>query len=433
MTRVEPLEPRRHLAATLMPDPTFSEDGMLQLPTSRADSLLAVDGAVFAQNGQTFYKFFDNGQLDTSCGTNGQVEIDIESPQMAYDKRLNALYVAGRGDGTASRPLVCVARLTSTGQLDASYGAGGYAGYTPVSTDPDVSVGTTLTKILPISGKGLMIGFDRTTTRPLGTDALYAPTGGEAEAVLMKLRSNGSRDPGFARRGTLTLLGGSTSFSGSEFSFDYRYTLPHIVDLAEFTTGVNVVLTREEGSVSGANSAVVQDEDATFQIKYRTVSNTGVVDPSVAHSWTLVKGVKTNGIDAEQPSGNTFAPLTIRLDQPLQISVVGQVKRFDFDSSTSRYSVSTSQPYAFRLTPGVRPSPKLLTTLPNVTQVFQTKRDRFYAINVNGVVQRIASDLGSTRPSVVFGTATFDPAYTFDTDSSGRLLASKGDLLERLR
>lgn len=430
MNLCDVLESRVLMAATPL-DPTFGTGGKAASLDGGASHVLATGDAIYVESTRIdgnsdrrlLYKYTSAGKLDASWGGGGQVALPMEMTQIAYDQRTGLLYTAGNGDGSADAPKVMVMRFTRTGQFDSTFGTDGIAGYTPVSTAANTQTATSITKILPVAGKGLMVGF---------TLSAYSRDEDDS-AVLMKLRGNGTRDPGFGRSGKVTLLGGyeiTTAGGATEGPYAYNYASPRITDLVEQPQGIRVVLTRATGTSHGSDDFNSDSSNETFQIKLRTVFASGTVDTGTAYSWTLLKPLTTGG--------NTFQTMIARYDgknaKHDNVSVIGEVTTYDASSSsTGKVSHTATEPYLFSIAPGVRASPRRLDRrLTGVTAVYSATPGIYFAA-VSGAVVKTSFSGANTTGFADGGVAFLAKnASPLDVDPNGGLLLIAGSTLERI-
>jgi uncharacterized delta-60 repeat protein len=186
---LEPLEDRTTPSYGL--DPTFSGDGLLQthLGNSGARTANAVqsDGRILIQenteNGSVVARFNPDGTPDATFGTNGQVTLPT-SPMLHTSLAVGAdglIYAMGAGPAAGG-----VYRLTPDGQIDTTFGTGGFA-----AAPFDLFSGDNLA-VQP-DGKVVLVGTTQ-AFRPPGT------TTGEAFGFA-RLLPTGQPDPSFGDAG----------------------------------------------------------------------------------------------------------------------------------------------------------------------------------------------------------------------------------------
>ena len=314
-------------------DPSFSGDGWTQvidvegrLTAMAADVALLPDGRILAattvegQLGDSAYgvvRFLPNGEIDTTFGENGLTTIDAGSFARAEAievQRDGAIVVGGQG-GCSLRACIAVARFTSDGTADASFGEGGVAranlriasGATDIAIQPDGRIvavghrrkggdsqddlmfaavrfdpGGEVDRGFGKRGKTLVdfgYGDDEAAAvavRPsgglvvvgLGTRNLYL-TG--TDIAIAALRGNGSLDRRFGRRGTLTLGGKGPDF-GDDVEIDGRGRI-----LVAGSTGSKALIARLRPSGSmdrgfGRGGRAMPERGIAFEITIRGAS-----------------------------------------------------------------------------------------------------------------------------------------------------------------
>lgn len=128
-------------------DPTFGTGGIFTSPTTRGSaSALAIqtDGKIVVAGGgvanSTFadilFRLNTNGTLDTTFGSGGIVTIDNTGGFFALAIQPNGKIVAAGEGNSGTRSIVQVARFDSNGSLDSSFGTGGFTTTTAIPFTP---------------------------------------------------------------------------------------------------------------------------------------------------------------------------------------------------------------------------------------------------------------------------------------------------------
>lgn len=207
------------LTVTGSADSTFSSDGLIKEPLPSASTMNIADcvhqaddkiitvGQAYDQNGYTtaiVHRYNKDGSRDTSYGNNGALSINLGHLAMVGDADLQAdgkLVLTAFGtnqQNTTPGPFKnIVARVTSAGQLDTTFGTAGVVAYTPggyYSYAQGVSVAR--------SGKILVSGISSEGTTAADLNGVWSTT-------ITRLNSDGSKDTSFSRDGVAKIARGS--------------------------------------------------------------------------------------------------------------------------------------------------------------------------------------------------------------------------------
>ena len=222
---IEPLECRSLLASTAAAatglDPTFGTAGQVSLPKPfypGSDSRALVPGKVIASGGGYYFVAGQNystnkafvarltsaGKLDMTFGTKGFAALPFEAVRMTYDSSKGFLYVGSNSEGNNTYGTAAtVTRVLSNGVIDSNYGDLGTFSYTPPkpsAADSDARATVEAINVLPDGSA--VVAIDRQTR---------AGNGGvvDQSVALFKLRKNGTRDPNYGKKGVIQLFGGT--------------------------------------------------------------------------------------------------------------------------------------------------------------------------------------------------------------------------------
>ena len=256
-------------------DSSFSSDGVYQI-MNQSDSLPAVDvrpgpngtivvaalvgvnfgGGSPSNSSSNIYRMLPNGTLDSTWGTAGVANIDVNS-STTYGENVNSIEVLPDGSVVAAVQVyiagmnpqqeVRLAKLTSAGVLDTSFATNGFATIHSGSGMSNVYVRDL--QIAP-SGSLYVIGF---------------ASGSSSSTKVYKVQANGSLDSSFATNGELTLpsqlsrvgadgsgnlyAGGQTSSNPTDARI-VKYTSSGTADTAFGTNGEVVFNTSQTSSES---------------------------------------------------------------------------------------------------------------------------------------------------------------------------------------
>ncbi len=144
-------------------------------------------------------KISSTGSLDSSFGTSGTLTLSGSEAALAAGSSGTFLVA---GSSSAATPDATVSKYTSTGSLDTSFGTSGVA-----TVDTSTSGETGVSAVL-VNGK-IMVGVNVTTS------ASGQP--GSFSAKLVRLNADGSVDSSFGTGGVATVYSGSMSLRRAEF------------------------------------------------------------------------------------------------------------------------------------------------------------------------------------------------------------------------
>jgi uncharacterized delta-60 repeat protein len=256
-------------------DSSFSSDGVYQI-MNQSDSLPAVDvrpgpngtivvaalvgvnfgGGSPSNSSSNIYRMLPNGTLDSTWGTAGVANIDVNS-STTYGENVTSIEVLPDGSVVAAVQVyiagpnpqqeVRLAKLTSAGVLDTGFATNGFATIHSGSGMSNVYVRDL--QIAP-SGSLYVIGF---------------ASGNSSSTKVYKVQANGSLDSSFATNGELTLpsqlsrvgadgsgnlyAGGQTSSNPTDARI-VKYTSSGTADTAFGTNGEVVFNTSQTSSES---------------------------------------------------------------------------------------------------------------------------------------------------------------------------------------
>ena len=145
-------------------------------------------------------KISSTGSLDSSFGTSGTLTLSGSGADLA-DGPSGAFFVAGTS--SAATPDATVSKYTSTGSLDASFGTSGVA-TVDTSTLSETGVSASV-----VNGK-IMVGV-KVRTSASGQASSYS-------ANLVRLNADGSVDSGFGTSGAATVYSGTAALVRAKFT-----------------------------------------------------------------------------------------------------------------------------------------------------------------------------------------------------------------------
>jgi uncharacterized delta-60 repeat protein len=193
------------------PDPSFDGDGMVTYHQGNwdwgRDLALTADGKIIVAGNidntydrPTIWRFLDSGALDTSFGLSaGKTLVQVTSAEvqgtdLAVDPASGDYLLLGNQQDS----WLTVARLTPAGALQKSFASVGYLIYKALPTVTGARVR------FDAAGKMLVAG----RSRPDGA-------GADTDLTLLRIRADGSVDPGFGTLGRV-LHDGATGTTGTE-------------------------------------------------------------------------------------------------------------------------------------------------------------------------------------------------------------------------
>ncbi|MFN5603888.1 MAG: hypothetical protein ACK49V_04970, partial [Actinomycetes bacterium] len=145
-------------------------------------------------------KISSTGSLDSSFGTSGTLTLSGSGADLAAGSS-GTFLVAGTSSGAT--PDATVSKYTSTGSLDTTFGTSGVA-----TVDTSTSRETGVSAVL-VNGK-IMVGVNVTTSAS-GQPSSFS-------AKLVRLNADGSVDSGFGTSGVATVYSGTLALARAEFT-----------------------------------------------------------------------------------------------------------------------------------------------------------------------------------------------------------------------
>ncbi|MDB5327791.1 MAG: hypothetical protein JWM57_3360 [Phycisphaerales bacterium] len=420
----ESLDARRLMAATGL-DPTFANDGSLTLksPLTPNGAFAAGGGATFmaVDNGTLHYvaKLDAAGQLDPTFGSAGLARVGFKVSQLAY---LNGtIYAGGTTPATAALgETLNVTRLRPTGKIDQAFGSAGtfsFASALPSGTAPTAKV--SVDKINVLADGSAVVAIDRTTAAT-DTDPNFVHRDTDQNLALIKLRPDGTKDTRYGMRGISVLLTGTVRHTFPSALVEINADRGYFADVQTNRHGVtSVLIQKQTGTGSELNDAYDDNEEydavgvGRFDVKARTISAKGVVDPATAYSWKL-------------------------LDSTGDDSTYYRVPYVGYQGGSLRATVaeigkSTSATYFYTLQPGARPTRQAIDThiAGDVAQFIPSIKGTYFAVGFKRIT-RLNSDFTIDSSFGVNGLARTDSSdLGFFADDSGRLLGAYGGIVRR--
>ena len=188
----------------------------------------ATDQTGSARDGLLIERFNSNGSLDTSFGPGGVVNLLSTAFGEGYGVAIqpNGAILASGAVAPSTIPLAVVARLTSAGKLDPTFGSGGIDQLNLGNSSYALAVAVAPNGSIALAGK-------------------QTPSQVQ-NAVVARLKSNGALDPGFAGVGATTFV---DPYGGANAGFN---------SVAFQSNGAIVVGGAAVGGSSNANAMIVR-------------------------------------------------------------------------------------------------------------------------------------------------------------------------------
>ena len=301
-----------------MPDPTFGGDGTVTTAIGAAGDeakalAIQADGKIVAvgTNGDRFElaRYETNGDLDDSFGTNGVVTTNpTPSWDVAYGTALQPngkIVVAGFGTpGAPFRPRFVLARYTTAGELDPSFGGGGVL----ISR-----LGTARDVVVQPDGKIVAAGYD------------------SSGMALARYRRDGTLDPTFGGDGTVgaprnagafalalqpngrIVAGGAFDFfafevvrftAGGKLDRTFGHDGAVTTDVGGSEQGVAAIAIQPTGKIVAVGSSGPHEggEDSAWRFVLTRYRSSGVLDPAFGRAGI----VRTRFKDGAAANGSTL-------------------------------------------------------------------------------------------------------------------------------
>ena len=256
-------------------------------------------GINFDQTAFGLARFNNDGTLDSTFGSGGRVQTTFDAFNVAAavaiqsdGKIVVAGFAAASTAGTAVRSLA-LARLTSTGELDSSFGtggkktvsigAGGEVSAMKIQTDGRIVVAGTVRRtgtgadfllVRFLSNGALDTSFGQTTQFPNLSGSVSTDFGGEDRANAMAIQSDGK-----------IVVAGVTEFAGDSAFAVARYGSNGLIDSTFGGFGrvvTNFVSNDHGGSTGDAAFGVAVQGDGKIVVAGRAETDTGLARTDIA-------------------------------------------------------------------------------------------------------------------------------------------------------